>query len=207
MIIFLDTSHNLAEAEKEIGYETRQLLTPLTRRKLQYENKIFAIDNGAFGKAGFNAEAFERLLERHNHIQEFCKFVAVPDVVGSARRTLEVFDYWFPRLGRWNKAFVCQDGQEDLPIPFEHIEAIFIGGSTKWKESSHAVACVRAAKAIGKWVHIGRINDDARFEAFDQIGADSCDGTGIAQYSWMREKIRERNGDFRLFSKSELVSV
>ena len=207
MIILLDTSHNLDDAEKEVGLKCEQLLTPLTRRRRQREHESFAIDNGAFSKSGFDAKAFESLLQREFEDRKLCRFVTVPDVVGSARRTSEVFDYWFSRLSHWKLAFVCQDGQEDLPIPFEFIDAVFIGGSTKWKESSHAVACVRAARAIGKWSHIGRINSPDRFEAFDQIGADSCDGTGLAQYSLMREKVRTRNGEHRLFPTSEMVSI
>lgn len=207
MIVLLDTSHKLDVAEAEIGYPCEQLLTPLTRFNRQQSDAHFAIDNGAFSKKGFQRDAFEALLEREFRNKDLCRFVAVPDVVGSARRTLEVFDYYFPRLSHWKLAFVCQDGQEDLPIPFEHIDAVFIGGSTKWKESDHAIACVRAARAMNKWVHVGRINSEDRFEGFEQLKADSLDGTGIAQYSWMREKIRERNGEFRLFPKSALVNV
>lgn len=207
MIVLLDTSHDLDVAASEIGYPCEQLLTPLTRRKRQRIDAPFAVDNGAFGKQGFEAKAFESLLERNRDFRGLCRFVVVPDVVGSARRTLEVFDYWFARLSHWKLAFVCQDGQEDLPIPFEHIDTIFIGGSTRWKESSHAIACVRAARAIGKWVHIGRINSEDRCEGFEQLKVDSLDGTGIGQYSWMREKIKERNGEYRLFQKSELVDV
>lgn len=207
MIVLLDTSHKLDIAQSEVGYPCEQLLTPLTRFNRQNTEAHFAIDNGAFSKKGFQRQAFESLLERESSSSHLCRFVTVPDVVGSARRTAEVFDYWYPLINHWSLAFVCQDGQEDLPIPFEFIDVIFIGGSTKWKESSHAVACVRAARAIGKWVHVGRINSSDRFEAFEQLQVDSCDGTGIAQYSYMREKIRERNGEHRLFPASALVQI
>ena len=207
MIVFLDTSHKLNVAESEIGYPVEQLLTPLTRFNRQQPESPFAIDNGAFSKKGFQRDAFESLLKREFQSRDLCRFVTVPDVVGSARRTLEVFDFWFPRLAHWKLAYVCQDGQEDIPIPFEHIDALFIGGSTKWKESPHAIACIRAARAIGVWVHIGRINSPDRFEGFFQLGADSCDGTGIAQYSKMREKVRDRNSEHRLFPTSAMVNV
>lgn len=206
MIVLADTSHKLDTVSSEIGYPCEQLLTPLTRFRRQQPNACFAIDNGAFSKNGFQVKAFESLLKREFEHSSLCRFVAVPDVVGSARRTLETFDYWFPRLSHWKLAFVCQDGQEDLPIPFEHISTVFIGGSTKWKESSHAIACIKAAQVIGKWVHIGRINSPARFEAFEQLRVDSCDGTGIAQYSKQRIEIRNRNSD-KLFPMSELVTI
>lgn len=208
MIVMLDTSHDLDECQRELGQPVEQLFTPLTRFKAQRPNDRFAIDNGAFSK--FDPKGFRSLLEREKDRIDLCRFVAVPDVVGSARRTLEVFKGWreelHNRLG-WPLALVCQDGQEDQSIPWNDIDAIFIGGSTEWKLSGHARDCVKAAKALGKWVHIGRVNTPERFEYFQQLGADSIDGSGIARYSHMRENIRERNGNHRLFSTAELVTV
>lgn len=183
----LDTSHDLKTAERELNHPVEQLFTPLTRFANKRPDARFAIDNGAF--SNFNRKAFESLLEREKSRRHLCRFVAVPDVVGSARRTLEVFDHWYPQLNQWKLALVAQDGQEDLPIPWEFIDAIFIGGTTQWKESDNARAIVKAAKAIGKWVHVGRINTPARFAGFKEWGADSCDGSGIAQYSHMRTAI------------------
>ncbi len=113
-------------------------------------------------------------------------------MVGSARRTLEVFDRWYRELGAWPRALVAQDGQEDRPIPWELINAVFIGGTTEWKLGPHAEAVVKAAKILEKWVHIGRVNTPARFEKFEEMGADSIDGTGLSRYSWMRKKIYEQ---------------
>jgi hypothetical protein len=205
MIVMLDTSHKLDKAEAEIGYPVEQLFTPSNWHGAQRPDAHFAIDNGAFAR--FDEEKFQTVLKRHEKRRELCRFVTVPDVVGSARRTLEVFGERYHDLCRWPLALVCQDGQEDLPIPWYKIDAIFIGGTTKWKESDAAIACIKAAQAIGKWVHVGRVNDPSRFEAFEQLGVDSVDGSGLAQYSWMRERIATRNGDHRLFSKSELVGV
>lgn len=198
MIALLDTSESLRKAAAELGCETEQLLTPLTRRKPQEPDKPFAIDNGAYSQ--FNAKAFESLLARNFERRHLCKFVAVPDVVGSACRTLEVFDFWYDRLCQWKLALVLQDGQEDLPICWNLIEAVFVGGSTKWKLSSHAAACVKAAKAMGKYVHAGRVNEPARFEYFEKLGADSIDGTGLAQYTWMREDIWKAYNEPSLFN-------
>lgn len=187
MIALLDTSHDLNKAAQELGCEVEQLLTPLTRFKPQQPESRFAIDNGAF--AGFDRKAFEALLEREYNRRELCRFVTVPDVVADARRTLEVFDYWYGRLARWPLALAAQDGQEDLPIPWGIIKAIFIGGSTEWKLSRHAAAIIKAAKAMNVWVHVGRVNTPGRFEYFESLGADSIDGTGLSRYSWMRERI------------------
>lgn len=184
---FLDTSESLDDSEEELGCAVQQLVTPLTRFQRQRPDAMFAIDNGAF--SGLNVDAFLSLLAREYEARHLCKFVAVPDVVASARRTLEVFEAWRYRLQGWQLALVAQDGQEDLPIPWEGISAIFVGGTTEWKVGPHAASTIKAAKALGKWVHVGRVNTPGRFEYFEGLGADSIDGTGISRFSHMRAKI------------------
>lgn len=201
MIALLDTGQDLDECAAEMGCEVGQLLTPLTRYRLRDPAKPWAIDNGAF--TNFNADAFVALLNRELHHRERCLFATVPDVVGSARRTLEVFERWKPQLKGWKLALACQDGQEHMPIPWEDIEAVFIGGSTNWKCSDHAAQIVKAAKAIGKWVHAGRVNDASRWDHFEKLGADSADGTGIARYTHMREAIADRSRQGSLLEAAE----
>lgn len=159
--------------------------------KAQHPERGFCMDNGAFGK--FDPALFLRLVERERPRRDLCRFVAVPDVVGEARRTCEVFPFWRrkPELAGWPLAFVCQNGQEHLPIPWAHLAAVFIGGDTEWKEGKHAAAIIKAARVLGKWVHVGRVNTPGRYEHFEKLGADSIDGTGIARYSHMRAAIYE----------------
>lgn len=188
MIVFLDTNKTQwleAPAELGDGHQVAQLITPLTR----YADRggLYAIDNGAY--AGFDAKSFKSLLERQSSARERCKFVAVPDVVGSARRTLEVWSHWYSQLCSWPLAFVAQDGIEDLEIPWDRITAIFIGGSTDFKLGYAAEQCIRAAQAIEKWVHIGRVNTPERVAKFANLGVDSIDGSGISRYGWMRRNI------------------
>ena len=128
MLALLDKGQDLDECGAEIGVPVGQLLTPLTRYRLREPSLPWAIDNGAF--SSFDAKTFGALLDRESHRAERCLFVTVPDVVGSARRTLEVFERWAPRLNGWRLALACQDGQESLPIPWDEIAAVFIGGST-----------------------------------------------------------------------------
>lgn len=196
VIVMLDTPQDLTVCASELGCEVEQLFTPLTRRNPQHPERKFAIDNGAF--AQFEVGPFLKLLEKHEPRRDLCRFVAAPDVVACARRTLECFKYWQPRLAKWPVAFVCQDGQESIDIPWENISAVFIGGSTEWKMSVHATAVVKAAKVIGKWCHVGRINTPGRLEYFEQLGADSCDGTGLARYSHMREAIHRNHVEPKL---------
>lgn len=188
MLVLLDTSQKLDECAAELGCEVEQLLTPLTRYKLQRPDSRFAIDNGAF--SSFDVKAFNALLAREFDRRHNCIFVCAPDVVGSARRTLEVFHRWKTKLIDWPVALVAQDGQQDLEIPWDEIKAIFIGGTTEFKLSKHTEQIVKAAKALDKWVHVGRVNTPGRFEYFEKMGADSIDGTGLSRYSGMREAIR-----------------
>lgn len=201
MIVMLDTSHDLDECSAELGCVVEQLLTPLTRYLPQKPDAMFAIDNGAFGREGFSRKSFESLLEREWDRRQLCRFVALPDVVGSARRTLEAFEYWRDLMAGWPKALVAQDGIENLSIPWDSVEAIFIGGSTDWKLSKHAADVIRTAKICGKWVHAGRVNTPARFEYFEELGADSLDGTGLSRYSWMRGRIYDAVHNPNLFTE------
>lgn len=197
MIALLDTSESLHVCQAEIGCDVGQLLTPLTRFRLQNPALPWAIDNGAFTR--FDERAFMSLLQREEHHKANCLFVTVPDVVTSARRTLEVFERWRGRLAAWPLALAIQDGQQDLPIPWEDIAAVFIGGSTEFKLSPAAAHVVRAAKMLGKWVHVGRVNGPDRFAYFEEMGADSIDGSGIARYSHMRQAIAIRDAQGGLF--------
>lgn len=193
MIALLDNGQDLDECAAEIGCEVGQLLTPLTRYKLRDADRPWAIDNGFFAQV--EIDAWLSLLEREKHHQKKCLFVTLPDVVGSARRTLEVFEHWrrVEALRGWKRALVCQDGQEHLPIPWDDISAVFIGGSTNFKCGEYAKHIIKAAQAIGKWVHVGRVNGPERWEHFEKLGVDSVDGTGLARYTHMRKAIANRH--------------
>lgn len=198
MIPLLDNGQDLDQCADEIGCAVGQLLTPLTRYRLRDPSRPWAIDNGGF--AGLDIPAFNALLKREEHHKDRCLFVVAPDIVGSAQRTTELFDLWKPRLAVWPLAFACQDGQEHLPIPWGDIAAVFIGGSTSWKCSIHVERIIKTAKLFEKWVHVGRVNDPTRFAHFESLGADSCDGSGIARYTHMREAIAERHSQQDIFN-------
>jgi len=198
MIILLDTPQDLSECESDLDCDVGQLLAPGTQRKLFDPSRPWAIDNGAY--TTLDTPVFEALLKREWHRRADCLFVTVPDIVGCARRTAEVFDLWAPRLAGWPLALAIQDGIEHVPIPWERIDAVFIGGSTPFKCGLHAERAIRAAKLFGKWVHVGRVNTPARFEHFRKLGADSVDGTGLARYSHMRDAIANRHDQLDLMS-------
>jgi hypothetical protein len=200
MLALLDTSEDLATCAEELGLEGRvgQLVTPLNRLARRDLTLPWAIDNGAY--SGFDAVAFRKRLAKEAEQRAGCLFVVCPDVVGSARRTLEVFPYWARQLKNdgWPIALAIQDGQQDLPIPWDEIDAVFIGGTTSFKISQHAVHVIRAAQIAGKWVHVGRVNDAHRFAQFEELGVHSIDGTGISRFTLSRERVARRNDQERL---------
>jgi len=65
-------------------------------------------------------------------------FVALPDIVGDARRTLELFQHFTYFTTGLPNALVLQDGIGDFPIPWGEVEAVFVGGSDQFKISQEA---------------------------------------------------------------------
>jgi hypothetical protein len=198
MLALLDNGQDLDTCEAEIGGPVGQLLTPLTSYRLRDPLRPWALDNGGF-KAP-DPDGLLRLMRREEQNRATCLFVACPDIVGSAQRTLEVFKVFRPKLAGWPVALVCQDGQEHLPIPWDEINAVFIGGSTNWKCSGHVVQIIKTAKLLGKWVHAGRVNDPNRWRHFEEAGADSGDGSGAALV--LRDAIHEAGG-----AKAAMVAI
>lgn len=186
MLQFLiDTSPKKMEGFEGNPLVAGQLLTPLTR----YSNagKVYAIDNGAY--SGFPKKGFKRLLQREKDNREMCLFVSCPDIVGNGRRTLEIWKHRHSFAPGWPLALVLQDGMEDLDIPWEGIDAIFLGGKDPWKDSQAAIDLVKTAKILDVHSHIGRVNTYKRYELFERHGADTCDGSGIAMYDHMLKDI------------------
>jgi hypothetical protein len=108
-----------------------------------------------------------------------CLFAVAPDVVGDAAATLARSEPYFDHLHQlgYPVAYVLQNGQEDLPVPWADFDAVFIGGDTDWKLSGHAARLAYQAKDRGKWVHMGRVNSRKRLERAAVMGCDSADGT------------------------------
>ena len=138
----------------------------------------WAADNQAFTN-GFNPSLFFPWLDSLLPYRNACLFVAVPDVVSDPIQTGANYRHWLRWFEGWPAAFVAQDGQEDLPLP-DYYDALFIGGSTAWKESAGAIECIRRAQRGGKHIHVGRVNWRRRYNLFRVLdGSDNftCDGT------------------------------
>jgi hypothetical protein len=177
------TSSTLAGADSDLGI----IVGPRVRglRPIA-EGRQWAADNDAFhGK--FKPELFMKHLTLLLPYQDRCLFVVAPDVRLDAVATLALFAEWGPiiRGMGYPVAYVAQDGAEALPLP--DADALFIGGSDKWR-LHHAAALTAQAKALGWWVHVGRVNSGARLSACAAIGADSADGT-YSKYKGMPQTL------------------
>jgi hypothetical protein len=183
MKIMLDKSPaNIAERTQQFGYDFWQLRTPLTRYALA--GVPYGLDNGCFKT--FKHKEWMTLVEQAKENPPV--FVCAPDIVADARRTLELLDHFESTLAGLPIALVLQDGIGNFPIPWERIAAVFVGGSDSFKVSQEAFAACKAAKILGKWVHVGRVNTSARAEQWLGI-ADSIDGSGLSQYDHMLKDV------------------
>lgn len=124
-------------------------------------------------------------LETMRQFKSTCLFIAGADIVGKAPETLEAYTEFERYFTDWPVAYVAQNGAENLPIPTS-CAAVFVGGvemanrpikviSTKtgpkvvhmdWKDSPEAVSVIERAIAMGKHIHIGRVNWYRRFKIF-----------------------------------------
>lgn len=185
MLILLDQSpKKIATYSRLYRYEFGQLRTPLTG--YQWCERPYAIDNGCY--TSFNQPAYLRLVEQAKRSLPFPIFVALPDVVGNAKETIGLFHQFKFHMGPLPKALVLQDGIEDCVIPWDELQAVFVGGTTNFKESDYVRQLCQTAKRRGRWVHIGRVNTASRVLKFAGI-ADSIDGSGISRYDHMLEAV------------------
>jgi len=141
----------------------------------------WAVDNDAF--KSFDEARFLRALASLSGLPG-CLWVATPDIVGDASRTLALFSLWEPRIRAlgYPVALVAQDGLESLPIPWDRLDAVFLGGSTEWKLSLPAEEIGFEAKARGKHLHMGRVNSAKRLRHAFEIGCDTVDGTSYSAF-------------------------
>jgi hypothetical protein len=139
----------------------------------------WAADNGCFGRGYPGDEAWLAWLHRNRRDAGRCLFATAPDVVGDAAATLERSRPFLARVRAlgYPVALVAQDGLEDLAVPWDEFDALFIGGSTDWKLGPWAALLAMVAHEHGKHVHMGRVNSLKRYRYAVSIGCDSVDGT------------------------------
>lgn len=151
----------------------------------------WAGDNCAFSDS-FNAERFLTWLITMRPYYNTCLFITVPDELGNATKTQELWRIWYDKISDWPLAFVCQDGQTPDSIPI-NCSAVFIGGNTKWKLSQDAIRCIEWGIDNNKHIHIGRVNWWKRYYHFRKLnGSDNftCDGTRT-RYDGVERTLKE----------------
>lgn len=186
MQILLDCSPAKIIAYRErYGHDFGQLRTPGTNYALVPEPIRWAADNYFFSNP--DIEAWLRFIDKFDeNRQRRPIFVAMPDVPFDAQRTLELFELFKLRTNELPRALVLQNGIEHVRIPWNDLDAVFIGGDDNFKFSPVALRAAKTAKILGKWVHVGRVNTAARVRNWLDI-ADSIDGSGICRFDHMLE--------------------
>ncbi len=153
------------------------MLTPRMRQR-PAQGQEWAADSGRYASPHeYTDEAYLAWLGRMP--ASACLFATAPDVVGDAEATWAMSE---PMLGPirqlgYRVALVAQDGMERMCPRWESYDALFIGGTTRWKLGGAAEMLVAEARARGKWVHMGRVNSRERVLYANSIGCDSVDGT------------------------------
>ncbi|MBM4200317.1 MAG: hypothetical protein FJ189_03415 [Gammaproteobacteria bacterium] len=190
MKIMLDLSpEGIRDRIERFRVDFWQLRTPLTKYALA--GCVYGLDNGCFG--GSLPRAWHRLIDDARQVRPL--WVTLPDVVGDARRTMELFEHFEMTVHGLPKALVIQDGIDGISIPWDRIDAVFIGGTDAFKQGPSAKAVATAARILKKWVHVGRVNTPSRALYWRGL-ADSVDGSGISRYDHMlRDLLRGINGD------------
>jgi hypothetical protein len=149
---------------------------------------VWGADNDAL--AGLDVDAYLTMLDQiTQHDQTFLRFVTAPDAatmtpsgpVVSWEGTLWLWRSWRSALLRRGLplAIVLQDGATVQTIPWDEISAVFLGGSTRWKEGTEALGLLDEAKRRGKWRHVGRINTQRR----ERLLWPHCESFDGGQYS------------------------
>lgn len=193
MKIMLDCSPaKIAEYRERYKEDFWQLRTPLTNYA-RAPGIPYGLDNGCFKE--FDRQDWERLLSQAE--EDAPVFACLPDIVCDAQRTCELFTYFKAFTNGIPRALVLQNGIEHATIPWDDLAAVFIGGDDAFKIDPVTFRAAKAAKMLGKWVHVGRVNTAKRVR--DWVGiADSIDGSGISRYDHMLEdvldEIRTRTG-------------
>jgi hypothetical protein len=96
----------------------------------------------------FDQRSWKRLLDQAEDDRPV--FVTLPDMVGDATRTLELFEYFKLRTNEVPRALVLQDGIERARIPWDDVAAVFVGGIDAFKFSREAIAAAKTAKMLGR---------------------------------------------------------
>lgn len=177
MIYFVNPSTLPVREAIKVRPDLGIIATPNSVRESQWVESSWIADNGCFTKA-WNSDKWWAFLAA-NQGRADCLFATSPDVVGDAAATLEVTLPWLPKIRSlgYRAGFVAQDGQDNLPVPWDEFDALFLGGTTEFKLGEGARALTEEALSRNKHVHMGRVNSRKRLRLAHSWGCHSVDGT------------------------------
>jgi hypothetical protein len=139
-------------------------------------------DNGCFGDGYPGDDGYLAFLGDRKALQARCAFAVAPDVPFDMRASLARSVPMLARIRRlgYPVALAAQNGAEDMTLPWDAFDVLFLGGDTAWKLGPHARQLTAQARQHGKPVHMGRVNSLRRLRYADAIGCDTADGTFLA---------------------------
>ena len=173
----------------ELGLPLGLMITPLTQDYINYAHiyPAAALDHGTWQRPhlftpSFYHNVYAPLIQRAlARFGDYLLFATAPDVwsdwPATIARAVPVLRA-IRNLGAI-AAIVGQDGATPADIPWDEIDALFLGGTTPWKIGPSAEALCREAVRRHKWVHMGKVNDLKRMRIARDMGCDSCDGTRL----------------------------
>jgi hypothetical protein len=144
-----------------------------------YAGIPWAADNDGFNRV--DEDAFRVMLGRLRGLPG-CLFVTAPDVYCDAPATLANFVRWRSELDGFPVALVAQNGMRPTDVPWDEIDALFVGGDNAFKLGPDGERLARVARERGKWLHIGRVNGMRRLRYCATLRANSVDGSSWARW-------------------------
>lgn len=147
--------------------------------KTPKEGVPFALDNDGYidWQKGlpFNDKAWLEMADAVKSSGSVPMWILVPDSVGNRRETINRWHEYSSVASRygWPLAFAVQDGMTNSDVP-HGADVVFVGGTTEWKWWTAKRWCQFFPR-----VHIGRVNGLKRLWECQDMGAESCDGSGF----------------------------
>lgn len=157
------------------------MLTPMMGHRLP-DHVTWAVDTGCFAKPEkYDTEAYLYWLWQRREHRGRCIFATAPDVFGDGIGTLKKSKRVLPliRSVGFPAALVLQPGMTMETVPWDEIDAVFIGGPDDWHVGPVVADIVHEANRRGLWTHEGRVNSLRRLRAAQAKGCKSADGTFV----------------------------
>lgn len=160
----------------------------------------YALDNGAFSCWNMKTNEFDedKWEKKESHWRELIYWARTatqqplwaiaPDVIGNATKTIARYSRYagLIKANGLLPAVAVQDGMsvQDVKRLIPEPVCVCIGGTTEWKWET-----VEMWKASFERVHVLRCNSPEKLYWLEELGIESCDGTG-----WNRGDKRQTSG-------------